>query len=44
MLLFTQEVEPKQGEPAIDAAQSSNLGEFSDGFAHWVAYGGTLCY
>ncbi|XP_064954056.1 phosphoinositide phosphatase SAC2-like isoform X2 [Musa acuminata AAA Group] len=39
-----EEVEPKQGEPAIDAAQSSNLGEFSDGFAHWVAYGGTLCY
>ncbi|THU57266.1 hypothetical protein C4D60_Mb03t01700 [Musa balbisiana] len=39
-----EEVEPKQGEPAIDAAQSSNLGEFSDRFAHWVAYGGTLCY
>ncbi|RRT76551.1 hypothetical protein B296_00009256 [Ensete ventricosum] len=44
MLLLTQEVEPKQGEPAIDAAQGSNLGEFSDRFAHWVAYGGTLCY
>ncbi|KAG6477239.1 hypothetical protein ZIOFF_066491 [Zingiber officinale] len=26
------------------ASENSNAGEFSDRFAHWVAYGGTLCY
>ncbi|URE48341.1 SAC domain containing protein [Musa troglodytarum] len=29
---------------ATDVAQSSNHGEFSDSFAHWVTHGGTLCY
>ncbi|URE48891.1 SAC domain containing protein [Musa troglodytarum] len=42
-ILSEQGPTTKEAE-ATDVAQSSNHGEFSDSFAHWVTHGGTLCY
>ncbi|URE48889.1 SAC domain containing protein [Musa troglodytarum] len=41
-ILSEQGPTTKEAE-ATDVAQSSNHGEFSDSFAHWVTHGGTLC-